>query len=758
MFRWLLVCAALCAGAYYIVSRATPTNAVSHQPFGTGVHDNQVRGSGDSFVPSLHFNKQPGHQNGRSLTVIDDGRITFLERTEVSSDREGQIFFYGTEVPKGEEKNVPPKKLIVQPFLYLAVEVDFDRSSPAAAYPLKGTPDGEKPFLVPMLAKDPNSVAEVSLYFTVDDSNRVYTRWKEGMPLRANHVKILQEDRKFRKLEEQAWVEKDQILALINPEQAVIELQGKYTKLQQAEASRRASEKTRDEALTRVRVLDDLKAKTPGAVSAEEYRGAVLTHHKYLEEEIEKRAAVRTAEFDVFQAMKAVKLHEVRAPMSGVIKTINKNRGDGVKAYQDTLLQIVNPNSLRVEALAEEQDVRKLKKGDQVMLEVSLRVTPKLTLSGAHRDINSVAVSAGSRPLIIAASEDQTLRGWDARTGEIVLDPVRMPSAVRALACTPKGAEHDLLLVGSSDGSAHIFDLADGKGTPIALPERHKGPIAAVAFGPDGTVCATAGDDKAIIVWALNGNKWERQQVLVDAHRAPITSLAFTVLPSNSDRGKDDTSNWRLVSAGRDNVLMVWKAEKGKALVQEPSFDRRSGDVTLLGADGDRVLFDAGKELRVVSLSDHQINGTMRNASAAAGFLTMALFAPDGRTVLTNGPEGRPQLWRAPPKAGDDADPLTEGRGSELRQLASKWGTATCGAFDPAGRFAVTGTQDGKVLVWDMPSREEIELRIPATISLVEHSIEANQVRVWADLKESPAWLVPGSKATIVVVPPEPGK
>jgi WD40 repeat protein len=756
MFRWLLVCAALCAGAYYLVSTATPTNAVTDRQFGAGVQDNQARGLGDSFVPSLRFLKQPGHQNGRGLTVIDDGRITVLERTEVGSDRDGQIYFFGTELKPGEEKNVPQKKLIVQPFVFIAVEVDYDSANPAMSYPLKGTPEGKKPSMVPLYVKDPVSLKDISNFFTLDDPKKVYTRWKEGMPIRANHVEIVEEVRKFRKLEEQAWVEKGDIIALINPRQAVIELRSKYTKLQQAEASRNASEKTRDEAGTRVHVLDGLKARTPGAVSDEEYRGAVLTQHKYREEEIEKRAAVRTAEYDVFQAMEAVSLHEVRAAMSGVVKTITKNRGDVVKANQDTLLQIVNPNSLRVDALAEVQDVQKLKKGDQVMLEVSLRVTPKMTLSGAHREINSVAVSAGTRPLIIAASEDQTLRGWDARTGEIVLEPVRMPSAVRALACTPKG---DLLLIGSSDGSAHIFDLADDKGTPIALPERHKGPIAAVAFGPDGTVCATAGDDKAIIVWALNkaGTKWERQQVLVDAHRAPITSLAFTVLPANSDRG--DTSNWRLVSAGRDNVLMVWKAEKGKALVPEPSFDRRSGDVTLLGADGDRVLFDAGKELRVVALSDHQIKGTMRNASAAAGFTTMALFAPDGRTVLTNGPEGRPQLWRAPPKAGDDTDPLAEGRGSELRQLASKWGAATCGAFDPAGRFAVTGTQDGKVLVWDMPSREEIELRIPATISVVGGDIDVtNQVRVCADLKEPPAWLVPGSKATIVVVPPEPGK
>jgi hypothetical protein len=82
------------------------------------------------------------------------------------------------------------------------------------------------------------------------------------------------------------------------------------------------------------------------------------------------------------------------------------------------------------------------------------------------------------------------------------------------------------------------------------------------------------------------------------------------------------------------------------------------------------------------------------------------------------------------------------------------WNTGSvCGTFAPDGSFAVTGTQDGKVLVWAMPAREEIVKRIPATLALVEQVLDSStmQVRIWAELDEVPSWLVPGSSATIVV-------
>jgi hypothetical protein len=72
------------------------------------------------------------------------------------------------------------------------------------------------------------------------------------------------------------------------------------------------------------------------------------------------------------------------------------------------------------------------------------------------------------------------------------------------------------------------------------------------------------------------------QQRITDAHKGIVTSLQFA--------GKD-----RLVSAGQDFVLSVWKFEDNR-LSKLADLDGRSGDEPFLGVspDGSRVLFDQG--------------------------------------------------------------------------------------------------------------------------------------------------------------------
>ena len=76
----------------------------------------------------------------------------------------------------------------------------------------------------------------------------------------------------------------------------------------------------------------------------------------------------------------------------------------------------------------------------------------------------------------------------------------------------------------------------------------------------------------------------------------------------------------------------------------------------------------------MLSLDDRQIEGVIRSFAVATNFTTMALFAPDGNTVLTNSAsDGRLQLWRTPGLAGGaDRD-----HAAELRQFVWNSGTAT---------------------------------------------------------------------------------
>jgi WD40 repeat protein len=227
---------------------------------------------------------------------------------------------------------------------------------------------------------------------------------------------------------------------------------------------------------------------------------------------------------------------------------------------------------------------------------------------------------------------------------------------------------------------------------------------------------------------------------VASAHQHGVTSLAFTVKN-------------QLVSAGKDRRLIIWGmvegGEGGRTLSQVEVFDRRSGDVAILGVDptGEHVLFDEARDLRVLSLSTRKIEGTLTNPPGTASFATMALYSPDGNTILTNGnAPGRLQLWRAP---------SSKARAAELRNLVWSSGAATCGAFDSRGTFVVTGTSDARVLIWNMPPPTEAQTATRGQLSYVEEFLDTSLKRVAVRaMIDNPDWsIIPGSTATIVVPP-----
>src|SRR5258708_720350 len=117
MFRWLIVCALLCGGAFYLVSRVVPPTHPSalgnEAPYAKKSEGNSSNSPGGELdIKPLPFTLRTDRKNGHNLVIIPGARIVSHEKQEVGSDRDGLIVFYGTPVPPGEEKTVPPSRLI----------------------------------------------------------------------------------------------------------------------------------------------------------------------------------------------------------------------------------------------------------------------------------------------------------------------------------------------------------------------------------------------------------------------------------------------------------------------------------------------------------------------------------------------------------------------------------------------------------------------------------------------------------------------
>jgi hypothetical protein len=531
----------------------------------------------------------------------------------------------------------------------------------------------------------------------------------------------------YRKLDRGDIVYPGQLLAMLKPEMAIAEVNAALAKKAAAIADRQSAKAIFNEMEARVRRYDEIRVQAGGskAVSQQEYSEAVATRDRAASDVVSKGEGIRLAEAEVDKAQTALRHHEIRneMPTAGIVKAVKKHLGDMVKP-QETILELYSLENLRADGQVDVQYLNRLEPGVPVSLEPNILESPYRTLSGHRGEITGVAVlGRGQAMRIVSASEDKMVAVFNQAGGQV---RVFYPSEpVRAMACIQVG-ERGWCLAGCADGSIRLYDL-DGKDDKprwvVKDPEKgaHRGAVTALAFSPkDGGFFASGGEDGMIHVWrTATGTllySLDPEHGVDQAHQGAITSL--TITPQS-----------RLVSAARDNTLRVWTLHENGAALDPRMVSGRGGNVAHPGvtADGGRMLFDQGRRLQVLSIPDGRTLCQMEGTFGEFPFETLAMYSPDASLLLTAGaPEGRLQLWRAP----------TPGRRAyEVRQLATEERAAvTCAAFAPDGSFAVSGTKDGTVYLWRMPTADDVEHhRIEGLkLSVVDRALDANtrQVRI----------------------------
>jgi WD40 repeat protein len=412
---------------------------------------------------------------------------------------------------------------------------------------------------------------------------------------------------------------------------------------------------------------------------------------------------------------------------------------------------MVDLSKLRVRARVDLQDLDSLPDPDNpqdkrvVDVEATRDVAPLPhgILAGHMGEVTGVAVSKDNQ--IVSVSDDRTVRVW-AKEGTPWRQRVmwRRDTSVRAVACTGLKADKNLCLIGAADGIARLYDLAELKEVR-AFEGGHNKPITSVAFAPDGRWAVTGGEDRAICLWDVDSG--QVLQRFPAGHGGQVTSVTFLAA------GPEDNPRLIVVSAGRDDALMVWPLKADGSPERPLRLPGRGGEVLTLGvnAKDNEVLFDQGRELRVLSWDkDGGYAALVGSLSATGGtnFSRLALFSPDGNLILASGGPGRLGLWRAP---------TDKTRGHELERLVwtsrDDQAATTCGAFAPNGAFFVTGTQGRKVIVWPMPKPEDVERRLVARVFNRDPEVTSGQVKVTLEIDNPPPYLLPGGEVTLVVYP-----
>ena len=172
---------------------------------------------------------------------------------------------------------------------------------------------------------------------------------------------------------------------------------------------------------------------------------------------------------------------------------------------------------------------------------VSLAETPRSLEIDDYFDlryVGSPAVSPDGK-WVVSASEDETLRLWNASTGK-EMRVLRPRSAATAVRFGPHGKR---IVSGSWDDTVKVWD-ASLEESPMIF-EGHTDDVTMVAFSADSKRIASASEDKTVKIWDARTG-----QVLqsLGSEKDQVTCVAF------SPNGK------RVVTGGRI-ALKIWRIE-----------------------------------------------------------------------------------------------------------------------------------------------------------------------------------------------------
>jgi WD40 repeat protein/transcriptional regulator with XRE-family HTH domain len=396
-----------------------------------------------------------------------------------------------------------------------------------------------------------------------------------------------------------------------------------------------------------------------------------------------------------------------------------------------------------------------------------------LTLSGHTDSVNGIVFSRDEKR-IATSSDDHTAKVWDATTGKELLTLSGHTNVVARIAFSPDGTrlattswDHTAIVWDAVTGK-ELFTLSDGDGTSyeddivyspdgkriaisgldknagdgfvkvidamtgrelLSLPDEQATDPRGVAFSPDGTRLAVAGDGVfQVKVWDAGTGKvllatnpfatgypvdiaFSPDGKLAAASGEdfkakvfnPVTGEVVLTLPGHTSGinavafSPDGT---RLATASWDHTARVWDISPGNEALFIPRDVRVVERTTFsefvpffnirYSPDGTRILSDYPAE-NASKLWDASSGKELLNLSGQAEYLD---YSPDGKMVATS---INKIITVLDAKTGIQLQTLV-GHDDYIRSLN----------FSPDGKHLASASFDGKAIIWDLASGKAV--------------------------------------------------
>jgi WD40 repeat protein/serine/threonine protein kinase len=264
---------------------------------------------------------------------------------------------------------------------------------------------------------------------------------------------------------------------------------------------------------------------------------------------------------------------------------------------------------------------------------------------------------------VFTASDDNTARVWDARTGKLVGGPFKHEAEIASVQISPDGRG---LLTSSLDNTVGIWAIAAGGANAKFL--KHESEVYGATFDPTGKRVFTVTRNGLAQAWDVSSGERTGE---------PVNLEGMIYLATFSREGK------RLAVVSANNTIRVYDLLSSQFLARPLQCTGRVCSVEI-NPDGKLLAAVSGNEVMLWDLS----SGTILHRFTHDGPITSAEFSPEGTRLATCSTDNSARIW----------DALT---GQALTPALRHRATIYTARFSPEGQRLVTASLDHTARVWD---------------------------------------------------------